>query len=93
MSTTTRRRIKAVRLQVGIELPDQRSYTLLAGALLVGEGVELMDKPLGVDPTQCVAADVELPGVIADRAPSRQVGWGPEDHRIAQELVRVNAAP
>ena len=40
-----------------------------------------MHEPFRVRPTQRVAADVELPGVIA------------ENHRVAEEIVRLNAAP
>ena len=46
LAATARRRVKAVRFQVGVEIPDQRSDTLLADALLLGESVELIDKPL-----------------------------------------------
>lgn len=49
--------------------------------MVVGEGVELVDEALGVDPAQTVPADVELAGVVAD------------DHGIGQEAVRRDAAP
>ena len=49
--------------------------------MLVGEGVELVDQPLGMDPAQGVAADLELAGIVAD------------DHRVAEQAVRLDAAP
>ena len=52
---------------------------LLGGTLLVGEGLELVHQPLGMDPAQRVLADVELPGIVAD------------DDRLAQEAVRLTA--
>jgi len=81
LTTTTRRRGGAIRFEISAKPPNQRSDTLLDDALPLGEGVELMDQPFCVDPTQSVTTDVELAGVVAD------------NHRIAQELVRVNAAP
>ena len=60
------RRILAVSFQIGIEPPDQRPDALLGGAVAVGEGVELVDQALGVDPAQSVPADVELAGAVAD---------------------------
>ena len=49
--------------------------------MLVGEGVQLMHQPFRMHPAQRVLADVELPGVIA------------QHHGVAQEFVRLNAAP
>ena len=49
-----------------IEPPDQAAQPLLRGAVLVGEGVELVDQPLGMDPAQGMAADIELAGIVAD---------------------------
>jgi hypothetical protein len=40
----------AVGLEIGVEPPDQRAHALLSGVLLVGEGVELVDQALGMDP-------------------------------------------
>jgi hypothetical protein len=33
--------------------------------MLIGEGVQLMHQPFGMDPAQRMLADVELSGVIA----------------------------
>ena len=74
-------RCPAVVLEVGIELPDQRTHLLLGGALVVGERVQLVHEPLCVDPTQRVLTDGELAGVIAD------------NHGVAQKVMRLNAAP
>src|SRR5512134_2898276 len=49
-----------VGLQVGIEPPDQGAQELLGGVLPLREGIELMDQPLGMDPTQSVLVDCEL---------------------------------
>ena len=70
-----------VRLEAGAEVPDQPPSLLLRGALVVGESVRLVHQPLGVHPAQRVPADVELSGVVA------------ENHGLAQEFVRVDAAP
>ena len=45
-------RRRAIGLQVGVKLPDQCADALLRDAVQIGEGVELMDQPLGMDPTQ-----------------------------------------
>ena len=49
--------------------------------MLVGEGVQLMHQPFRVNPAQRVPADVELSGIIA------------QHHGVAEEFVRLNAAP
>src|SRR3954470_1431949 len=59
-------RRRPVGLEVGVEPPDQAAHVLLGGPLRVAEGLQLVDQALGVDPAQCVLADVELPGVITD---------------------------
>ena len=53
----------------------------LGGAVQVGEGVELVNEPLGMHPAQGMLADIELAGIIA------------EDDRIRQEIVRRHGAP
>ena len=60
-------RITAVGLEVAVEPPDQRARMLLRDTLPVGEGVELVDQAFGMDPTQGVAADRELAGIVADQ--------------------------
>ena len=49
--------------------------------MLVGERIQFMHQPLRVNPTQRMAADVELPGIIT------------QNHGIAQEFVCLNATP
>ena len=49
--------------------------------MLLGEGVQFVHQPFRVDPAQRVPTDVELPGIVA------------QHHGIAQEFVRVDAAP
>jgi len=49
--------------------------------MLIVERVQFMHQPFRVNPAQRVPADVELPGVVA------------QNHGVAQEFVRLNAAP
>ena len=49
--------------------------------LLIREGVEPVDEPLGMDPAQAVLADIELTGLVAD------------DDGVGQEAMRLDAAP
>ena len=56
-----------VGLQVGVEPPDQGAHALLGGVLPVGEGVELVDQPLGMHPAQGVPPSANWP------ASSRQI--------------------
>ena len=46
--------------EIAVEPPDQRADAALGHALLIGEGLELVNQALGMDPAQAVAADVEL---------------------------------
>src|SRR3974377_385161 len=41
-------------LEISVELPDQFGDGALSGAVPIGEGVELVDQPLGMDPAQTV---------------------------------------
>ena len=79
--TTAFVRIGLVRLEISVEVPDQFPHLLLGGAMRLREGVQFVHQPFGMDPAQCVLADLELPGIIA------------QHHGIAQEVVRVDAAP
>ena len=74
-------RADAVVFQIGIELPDQPANALLSGPLVVGERVELVHQPLGMDPAQRMLTDSELAGVVAD------------NHRVTEKSVRLDAAP
>ena len=81
LGPTTPTGLAPVRLQVGVEPPDQVADARLGGPLLVGEGVELMDEALGMDPAQGVLADIELAGIVAD------------DHRLGQQAMRLDGSP
>ena len=60
--------LTAVGLQVGVEPPDELAHVCLGGPLVVGEGVELVDEALGMNPAQ---------GVLGDcRAIGAQIGAG-----------------
>ena len=50
-------------------------------AVLIAEGVELVDQTLGMDPAQGMACDLELAGIIA------------EDDGVGQQAVRLDGAP
>ena len=76
-----RRRIAAVGLQIGVEPPDQAAHPLLGSAMVVGEGIELVDQPLGMDPAQSMAANLELSGIVAD------------NHSVLDQAMRLDAAP
>ena len=52
-----------------------------AERVLVGEGIELMDQPLGMNPAQAVGADLELPGIVA------------HDHGAGEQAMGLDAAP
>jgi hypothetical protein len=67
--------------EVAVEFPDLRAHRLLGGAVGVGEGVELVDETLRMDPAQRVMSDIELSGVIA------------EDNALGEEAVRLDGAP
>ena len=45
------------------------------------KGVQFVHQPFGMDPAQCMLTNRELPGIIT------------QHHSIAQEVVRVDAAP
>src|SRR5271163_4698487 len=68
-------------LEIAVELPDRRAHGGLGGAVLVREGVELVNQALGMNPAQAVLANIELPGIVAD------------DYTVAQKAVGLDAAP
>ena len=53
-------------LEIAVEAPNQAADMALGFAVLIGEGIKLVNEPLGMDPTKSVFTDVELAGVIAD---------------------------
>jgi hypothetical protein len=64
---------------------------LLSGALMVGECVELVHQPLGMDPTQRMLTDSKLAGVVADnhRAPEKPVRLVTEPVLPRSDLART----
>ena len=66
-------RIAAIGFEVGVEPPDEAADALLGGMVLVGEGVELVNQPFGMDPAQAMLADIELARIVTDdhRVPDR----------------------
>ena len=66
------RRMLAIGFEMAIEPPDQRARSALGHTLRIGEGIELVNEALGMDPAQAVRADVELSGERgSERARSR----------------------
>ena len=59
-------RLCAIGLEIGIERPHMALDTFFGLAVLVREGIELVDKALGVDPTRRVVGNVELAGAVGD---------------------------
>jgi len=80
-TASTPRRREPVGLQVGVEPPDQPADILLGDTLLVSERLQFVHQALGVDPTESVLADVELPRVVTDH------------HRLAQEPMGIDRPP
>ena len=68
-------------LKITVEVPDQLADAGLGGAVLRGEGIELVNQALGMNPAQTMLADIELTGVVAD------------DHGVGEEAVCLDAAP
>ena len=73
--------VAAIGFEVGIEPPYQAAHALLSSTMPVGEGVELVNQPLGMDPAQTVATDIELAGIVAN------------DHGLLEEAMGLDAAP
>src|SRR6266851_4689603 len=76
----------AIGFEIAIEPPDQCTNFALRLTLLVGEGVELVDEALGMDPAQAVLADIELTGVVTG---PREGG----DDGVGQKVMGFDAAP
>src|SRR5262249_46691113 len=57
---------EAIGLEIAVEAPNQAADVALGFAVLIGEGIKLVNEALGMDPTKSVFTDVELAGVIAD---------------------------
>ena len=64
----------AIAFEITVECPDCGADAVLGEAVLVREGVELVNQAFGMDRAQRVPADIELAGVVAD------------DHRVGSEL-------
>src|ERR1700694_4878550 len=73
--------MRPIGFEIAIEPPDQPPDAVLSSALLIGEGVELVNQALGMDPAQAVLADIELTGVVAD------------DDGVGEQAMCLDAAP
>src|ERR687896_939421 len=61
-----RRRMRFVGLEIGIQLPELTAYLGEFLPVRRVEGNERVDEPLGMNPTQAMTQDVELPRTVAD---------------------------
>jgi len=43
----------AVRLEIGVEVPDQLAHVLLCSTVQIGEGVQLVHQPFGMCQLKC----------------------------------------
>src|SRR5215475_6407017 len=59
-SLAPRRWSDPIGLEVPIEPPNQSADVTLGFAVLIGEGIKLVNKPLGMHPAKSVLADVKL---------------------------------
>jgi hypothetical protein len=57
---------ETIGLEIAVEAPNQAADVALGFAVLIGEGIKLVNEPFGMDPTKPVLTDVELAGVITD---------------------------
>ena len=73
--------ILAIDFEVAIERPDKLTNAGLGLALLVGEGVELVNETFGMNPAQAMLADIELTSIVTD------------DHRAGQKAMPLDATP
>jgi hypothetical protein len=73
-----RGRIAAIGFQVVVE-PSDKGADGAGGIVSVGESVELVNQPHGMDPAQPMPADIELAGIVADdhRLGEQSMGLGP----------------
>src|SRR5947209_7076913 len=74
-------RILAIDFEVAIERPDQPTNAGLGLALLIGEGVELVNETFGMNPAQTMLADIELTSIVTD------------NDRVWQKAMPLDAAP
>ena len=97
------RGVVPVGLEVAIEPPDETANRLLGAAMLVGEGVELVNEALGMDSAARMLADLELSGIVADDDGVRDVtmgfeaapqgAFGSDHHRIGGDRESADAEP
>ena len=97
-----RARSLLIELQVAVKPPDQMADEFDGTTLVRRRRHQLVDKPLGMDPTKRMVADAELACVIGydhgvgkkavmtDRAPHRTFAGDPD--RVARPLARVDAS-
>jgi len=58
--------MRFVGLEIGIQLPELTAHRGELLPVCRVEGNKLMDEPLGMNPTQAMTQDLELPGIVAD---------------------------
>ena len=90
------RRVAAIVLDVGVKPPDAVPYTFLGPALMVCEGIQLVNEPLAMDPAQGMIANPELACAIGDddhaieqaqrRDPAPQGSLAGDPHRVGTDF-------
>jgi hypothetical protein len=58
--------MRFVGLEIGIQLPELTAHRGKLLPVCRVEGNERVDEPLGMNPTQAMTQDLELPGIVAD---------------------------
>src|SRR5215469_6720145 len=79
-------------LEVPIEPPNQSADVTLGFAVLIGEGIKLVNKPLRMHPAKSVFAHVKLARIITDDNGFCQQAMGldaPPDRSFGGDLDRV----
>jgi hypothetical protein len=85
----------AIGLEIAGEPPDQVAHVLLRPAQESGEGADPVHEALRMHPAQGMAADLELPGIIADHSRVGQQAMG-SDRAFEPSIVmgaRRRSAP
>src|SRR5918992_5375891 len=61
-----RRRMRSVGPEIGIQLPELTAHRGKLLPVCRVEGNKRVDEPLGMNPTQAMTQDLELPSIVAD---------------------------
>src|ERR671925_1678256 len=84
-----RRRMRLVGLEIGLQLPELTAHRGELLPVCRVEGNKLVDEPLGMNPTQAMAQDLELPRIVADDG--QLLGEAMVQHTAQQGALGSNA--